>query len=151
MLGCVRGFYALGARKEGPRPEVFGQIDPAIRMPVNSSVMGVLICSFWLLYLYGADLAEVGWFGPFGFDSSELPIISIYIFYIPIFFMIMKKERNWGVFKRFIMPALSICGCVFMLIAAAVSHKRDAAFYLIFFAMVMLLGALLGRKKNSVV
>lgn len=151
MLGCVRGFYALGARNEGPRPEIFGQIDPAIRMPVNSSVMGVLVCSFWLLYLYGADLADTGWFGPFGFDSSELPIVSIYIFYIPIFFMIMKKERQWGVFRRFVMPALSICGCGFMLVAAAVSHKRDAVFYLIFFAMVMLLGVLFGRKKKSVV
>lgn len=151
MLGCVRGLYALGARNEGPKPEVFRQVDPIIKMPTNSAVMGVLICSFWLLYLYGADLADVSWFGPFGFDSSELPIISIYIFYIPIFFMIMRKERQWGVFKRFVMPALSICGCVFMLTAAAVSHKSDALFYLLFFALVMLLGALLNRKKNTIV
>lgn len=151
MLGCVRGLYALGARNEGPKPEVFRQVDPIIKMPTNSAVMGVLICSFWLLYLYGADLADVSWFGPFGFDSSELPIISIYIFYIPIFFMIMIKERQWGVFKRFVMPALSICGCVFMLTAAAVSHKSDALFYLLFFALVMLLGALLNRKKNTIV
>lgn len=151
MLGCVRGLYALGARNEGPKPEVFRQVDPIIKMPTNSAVMGVLICSFWLLYLYGTDLADVSWFGPFGFDSSELPIISIYIFYIPIFFMIMRKERQWGVFKRFVMPALSICGCVFMLTAAAVSHKSDALFYLLFFALVMLLGVLLNRKKNTIV
>ena len=65
--------------------------------------------------------------------------------------MIMRKERQWGVFKRFVMPALSICGCVFMLTAAAVSHKSDALFYLLFFALVMLLGALLNRKKNTIV
>ena len=149
MLGCVRGFYALGARNEGPRPEIFRQMDPIIKMPANSAAMGVLICSFWLLYLYGSDLADVGWFGPFGFDSSELPIITIYIFYIPIFFMIMKKERGWGAFKRFIIPALSICGCIFMLVAAAVSHKGDALFYLIFFAMVMVLGVLVNRRKSK--
>ncbi len=149
MLGCVRGLYALGVREEGPKPEIFRQVDLVIKMPVNSAVMGALICSFWLLYLYGATLAEKGWFGPFGFDSSELPIITIYVFYMPIFFMIMKKEKQWGVFKRFIMPGLSICGCAFMLVAAAVSHKRDALFYLIFFAIVMILGMFVNRKRSK--
>lgn len=147
MLGCVRGFYALGVRNEGPKPEVFRQVDPVIKMPTNSAITGVLLCSLWLMYFFGAVIAQPGWFGPFGFDSSELPIVTIYIFYIPIFFMIMIKEKEWGVFRRFIMPVLSICGCIFMLTAAAVSHKGDAVVYLIFFALVMLLGALLNRKR----
>ena len=149
MLGCVRGFYALGIRNDGPRPEVFKHVDPVIKMPVNSAVMGVLICAFWLLYLYGSSLAETGWFGPFGFDSSELPIVSIYLFYIPVFVMIMKKETEWGTFRRFVMPALSICGSAFMLLAGAVSHKRDALFYLVFFAIVMMAGYFANRKKGN--
>lgn len=147
MLGCIRGMYALGVRNEGPRPDVFRQVDPVIKMPSNSAIIGVLLCSGWLLYFYGANLSSE-WFGPFSFDSSELPVITIYAFYIPIFIMVMKKERQWGIFKRFVMPAVSICGCLFMITAAAVSHKRDALFYLIVFAVVMFAGLLISRRRK---
>lgn len=146
MLASVRGLYALGIRGQGPKPEVFRQIDPVINMPNNSAIIGVLLCSLWLLYFYGANLTD-GWFGPFCFDSSELPIITIYAFYIPIFFMIMKKEREWGVFRRYIMPAVSIMGCIFMIIAAAVSHRMAALFYLIIFAAVMLAGFFIEKRR----
>ena len=147
MLGCIRGMYALGVRNEGPRPDIFRQVDPVINMPTNSAVIGVLLCSVWLLYFYGANLSNE-WFGPFSFDSSELPIITIYAFYIPIFIMVMKKEKKWGMFKRFVMPAASICGCIFMMVAAVVSHKKDVLFYLIVFAAVMFAGVLISRKGN---
>ena len=84
MVGCVRGLYAIATRNEGPKPEVLRQVDPVVNMPTNSAVMGVMLCAAWLLYFYGANLTD-GWFGPFCFDSSELPIITIYAFYIPIF------------------------------------------------------------------
>ena len=148
MLGCSRGLYALGVRGQGPRPDIFRQVDPVINMPTNSAIMSVLLCSIWLLYFYGANLTD-GWFGPFCFDSSELPIITIYAFYIPIFLMIMKKEKQWGAFKRFIMPAVSVAGCIFMVLAAAVSHKKAALFYLILFAVVMLIGMMIDKKNKG--
>ena len=147
MLATVRGLYSLAIRNEGPRPEIFKQVDPVVNMPVNSCVMGVLITSGWLLYFYGANLTA-GWFGPFCFDSSELPIITIYAFYIPIFLMVMKKETEWGTFKRFIMPAVSICGCIFMVIAACFSHRMAAVYYLIVFAVCILIGAWFNRKNK---
>ncbi|MDO4545475.1 MAG: APC family permease [Bacillota bacterium] len=148
MLASVRGLYALAARNEGPRPEIFKQVDPAVNMPVNSSVIGLLMCGFWLMYFYGANLTE-GWFGPFCFDSSELPIITIYAFYIPIFLMVMKREKDWGGFKRYVMPTVSIIGCVFMVVAAAFSHQMAAVFYLIVFAFVMVLGFLFAVKNKK--
>ncbi|MDO4485666.1 MAG: APC family permease [Bacillota bacterium] len=148
MVGCVRGLYAIAARNEGPKPEVLKQVDPVVNMPTNSAVMGVLLCAAWLLYFYGANLTE-GWFGPFCFDSSELPIITIYAFYIPIFIMVMKKEKEWNVFKRFVMPAASIAGCIIMITAAAVSHKMAAVYYLIVFAVVIVIGWLIERSRKT--
>lgn len=148
MVGCVRGLYAVAMRNEGPRPEVLRQVDPVVNMPTNSAVMGVLLCAAWLLYFYGANLTD-GWFGPFCFDSSELPIITIYAFYIPIFIMVMKKEKEWNGFKRFVMPAVSIAGCIIMIIAAFVSHKMAAVYYLIVFAVVIIIGWLIERGRKA--
>lgn len=147
MLGTVRGIYAISVRNEGIRPDVFKQVDPVVNMPGNSAAMGALLTATWLLYFYGANLTD-GWFGPFCFDSSELPIIAIYALYIPIFLMIMKKESDWAPFKRFVMPALSICGCIFMVIAAFFSHRMAAVYYLIVFAVVMILAFII-EKKNK--
>ena len=142
----MRGLYAISVRGEGIRPDVMRQVDPVVNMPVNSAAMGALLTAVWLLYYYGANLTD-GWFGPFCFDSSEIPIITIYAFYIPIFLMVMKKETGWNKFKRFVMPVLSVCGCVFIVIAAFFAHRMSAVFYLIVFAAIMLI-AFAAEKKN---
>lgn len=147
MVASVRGMYAIAARGNGPRPDVLKQVDPVVNMPVNSGIIGALLVAGWLLYFYGANLTE-GWFGPFCFDSSELPIITIYAMYIPIFLMVMKKEKDWGTFKRFVMPGLSVCGCVFVVIAAFFAHRMAAVFYLIIFAVVMLIAIKFDNSKK---
>jgi APA family basic amino acid/polyamine antiporter len=146
MMGNVRGMYALAARGRGPRPEVFSQVDKATNMPTNSSVIGLVLAGFWLLYFYGANLTAP-WFGPFCFDTSELPIITLYGGYIPIFLAFMRKERDLGTFKRFVMPALSILSCLFLVLAAFLAHRMAAVYYLIIFAIIMLIGALFASKR----
>ena len=148
MVGTVRGLYSLAARGNGPRPDIMKQVDPVVNMPVNSSIIGALVVAAWLLYFYGANLTE-GWFGPFCFDSSELPIITIYAMYIPIFLMVMKKEKDWGTFKRFVMPGLSIIACIFVVIAAFFAHRMAAVFYLIVFAVVMLIAIKFDNTKKN--
>lgn len=146
MLACTRGIYSLAARGEGPKPEVFKQIDNATNMPANSSVLGLLLCGIWLLYFYGANLTK-HWFGFFCFDSSELPIVTIYAMYIPIFVMMIKKEKDLSTFKRFVAPAVSILGCIFMIVAACFSHKMEVVAYLIVFAIIMIVGARFSNQK----
>ncbi len=147
MLGCTRGMYALAARREGPRPELFSAVDGATNMPSNSAVLGLLLCGFWLMYFYGANLTQP-WFGPFSFDTSELPIVTLYAFYIPVFILMIKKEKDLNFFKRFIMPALSVCGCIFMVTAACYAHKTAVLYYLIIFGMVMIIGVWYSRKRS---
>jgi len=93
MVGATRGMYAIAARNEGPNPKMYGQIDSVTNMATNSSVWGLLVCCIWMVYFYGANLTS-GWFGLFNFDSSELPIVTIYAMYIPMFIMWMKNERT---------------------------------------------------------
>lgn len=149
MMGCTRGFYSLAARDMGPKPEVFKFIDSNTNMPANSAVLGVLLTGAWLLYFYGANLAPVSWFGPFSFDSSELPIVTIYAMYIPIFIMMMKKEKSLNFFKRFLMPSLAICACVFMVIAAYYAHRKAVFFYLIIFGVIMAIGMVINFSKSA--
>ncbi len=163
MVGATRGMYAIAARGEGPRPEMFSQIDKATNMTTNSAIWGVFVCSVWLVYFYGANLTS-GWFGIFNFDSSELPIITIYAMYIPIFIVWMKKEKDLGVFKRFVLPIASLIACLFMVFAALYAHgitpylnakandsfSFPVLFYLIVYAVIMGIGAVLRKpKKNS--
>lgn len=150
MMGCTRGFYSLAARDMGPAPKVFRSIDANTNMPVNSSILGLLLSGFWLLYFFGANLVPASWFGPFSFDTSELPIVTIYAMYIPIFIMIMTKEPSLTFFQRYLMPFLAICACVFMVIAACYSHGMAVVYYLIIFGVIMALGLVLNPAKAAV-
>ncbi len=159
MVGATRGMYAIAARGQGPAKETFNQIDKSTNMTTNSAIWGLFICAIWLVYFYGANLTS-GWFGVFNFDSSELPIVTIYAFYIPMFISWMKKEKEMGIFKRFILPMLALLACVFMVFAAVYAHgitpylaaKANGAFsfpvifYLIVFVVVTIIGAFF---KNS--
>ena len=148
MMGCTRGLYSLAARDMGPEPEVFKCIDKNTNMPTNSSTIGLLLCGVWLLYFYGANLTKVPWFGLFSFDSSELPIVTIYAMYIPIFIMMMKKETSLNSFKRFFMPSLAVLACVFMVIAACYAHGKAIIFYLIVFCVIMAIGMIWMNSKK---
>ena len=153
MVGSTRGMYAIAENNEGPKPQMFSQIDKSTNMTTNSAIWGLFTCAAWLLYFYGANLdPNGGWFGLFNFDSSELPIVTIYALYIPMFIMWMVKEKDLGIVKRFILPILSIIACSFMIFAAVYAHgitpfkaamekgsfSCPIIFYLILFSVIML-------------
>ncbi len=164
LIGCIRGMYSLSVRNMGPGVKYMKQVDPASGMPSNSCIIGLVIVISWLVYFYGAILAPKPWFGKFSFDSSELPIVTIYALYIPMFIMFMVKEKKLGFLKRFILPTLGIVGSGFMVFAALYSHgylpyitAKEAGngfscpvlFYLIVFAVIMAIGLLVMKPKKS--
>ncbi len=163
MLGCTRGLYSVAVRGRGPAPDTFSAVDKKTDMPTNSSIIGLLFCGAWLTYFYGANLAPHNWFGIFSFDSSELPIITTYALYIPIFVMFMVKAKGEKPVKRFVIPSLAICGAIFMVIAAIYAHgispylaakaegkfSCPVMFYLIMFAIIMVIGIPFMNKKGT--
>ncbi len=147
MLACVRGLYALSMRNCGPNPKMFKQVDPVTDIPTNSSIVGLLLAAAWLVYFYGANLTTP-WFGRFSFDSSELPIITIYSLYIPIFIWLMK-DKTLGLFKGKIVPMLAVLSCLFMVVAAVYAHQMAVFYYLVLFIIIMFIGALLNYKNGG--
>ena len=84
----------------------------------------------------------------FAFDPTELPIVTIYPFYIPIFIKMMGNKEFTGA-KRFIAPILAIAGSVFMVVAAVYAHGPMIPGYLLLFAVIMVI-VLLFMKKQKV-
>lgn len=149
MVACTRSFYTMAEKNIGIKPNVFKQIDECTNMPTNSSILGALLVGIWFVLFYAMNLTD-GWFGKFKFDSSELPIITIYAMYIPLFIMMIKKERkSMGILKGIISPILALISCVFMVYASFISHKETFIYYLILYAVVMLIGALVIFRKNK--
>ena len=100
------------------------------------------------------ELSEIGVFKgtfmesvPFVFDSTELPIITLYAMYIPMYIQWMRKEKDQSIFRRFVIPCLATAGAVFMVYASIVGHKMANFWYLIVFAVIMLIGKLVSPKK----
>ena len=149
MMGCTRGFFSLAARDVGPVPETLKEISPRTNMAGNSSAMGLLLAGLWLAYFYGANLVETPWFGLFSFDSSELPIVTVYAMYIPMFLAFLVKQKDLGWFNRFVMPLLAAICCLFMVYAAIVSHGMHVLGYLAVFAVVMLIGVFFSKSKKA--
>ena len=147
MLGCTRGAYTLAARNEGIKPKTFAQIDKETNVPNNSAALALLVCAIWLVYFVGAN--GLNWFGEYGFDSSELPIITIYPLYVPILIGFMIQEKGMHPFKRFVLPILSIVGSGIMVVASILSHGMDNVYYLAIFVPVMAIGAYFQFKNKK--
>ncbi len=160
MIGVTRGLYALAARNRGPKPALFSQLDPKSNMAPNSAVIGLLLSAAWGVYFYVTQL--FGTFGgfaimkdtalqhvPFVFDSSEIPVITMYAMYIPIFFCWMVKEKGESAMRRFVLPILATVASLFVIYACVVSHKMTNIWYLVVFAVVMGLGWLADRKNKK--
>lgn len=163
MLASTRSLYSIAVRNKGPKPEILAQIDPQTNMPANSAIVSVMLCSFWLFHFFGANLLEKPIFGLFNFDSSELPIVTVYAVYVPIFISYMIKEWKNNKKKNIFLPLVATICSVFMVFAAFYAHgivpfieaKKDnlfsfpILFYLLLFVIVMLIGLVFYKKDNN--
>lgn len=135
MLGCTRVFYSIAARGEGIAPDTLAQVDKKTNMPNNSAALGLMLCGVWFVYFIGGQF--FGWFGEYAFDSSEIPIVTIYPLYIPMLVAFMIKEKDMHPFKRFVLPSLSIIGSLVMTAASILRHGMANLYYLVIFFIVM--------------
>lgn len=151
MMASQRSFYALAVRDEGPMVESFKAVDRETGIPTAAGVLGFLFCALWMIYFYGANLVQTPWFGMFSFDSSELPIVTVYALYIPMFFKMMRMDMGLSSFKGKVMPFLAIVASLFMIYAACFAHAKEIAGYLIIFAVLMVIGKIFqhSTKKSA--
>lgn len=150
MMASTRSAYAIAARGRGIAPKQLSVVDPVSNTPNNSAVVGLLVCTLWYFYwqfcfIQGAELgipALINW------EPDELPIITLYGGYIPIFINMMRKETSFNPMRRYVLPALAVVACVFMMYCAYCAYGIQCLYYLIVFAIVMIVGALFIKEKK---
>jgi len=151
MLGCCRGMYSLSARGEGIWPDTLSEVGKKTNMPHNACAFALLTCAVWFVYFIFAGGGFFDWefINEYGFDSSELPIITIYPLYVPILLIMMIKEKDLHPFKRFVLPSISIAGIGVIIAASIIKHKMDNLWYLIVFGIIMFLGYLVNLYNEK--
>lgn len=154
MMGTMRGLYSLSFRTEGKRANILAEVDKSTGMPLKSCIAGLALCAFWFL-----QWQVFFWEGPlvmnktgnpswlFGWEADEIVIITLYAFYIPIFFMMMAKEKDFSFVKRFVLPLFGIAASVFMGYCCIVSYGELVISYIAVFALFMLCGVAFYRIK----
>jgi len=150
MMASIRGAYSIAVRGRGIQPKQFEIVDPVSNTPSNSAVFGLLACMLWYFYwqfcfIQGAELgipAIINW------EPDELPIITLYGSYIPIFICMMKRETSFGPLRRYVMPAIAVVACLFMVFCAIVAYGIQCIYYLIIFAAIMLIGLCFMKDKT---
>ena len=60
--------------------------------------------------------------------------------------MWMKKSKDVGIVKRFIVPALAIIGSAFMVCACIVGHGIANLYFLIVFVVFMVIGRVIANR-----
>lgn len=85
---------------------------------------------------------------PSASTPRSCPIITLYGMYVPMFIQFMRKSTDLNPFRRFVMPALALCACAFMVYAAFAGYGVTVLYYLVVYAAVMGIGWLFDRRKK---
>lgn len=153
MMGGIRGMYSLAVRDNGPSSRIFKTVDKNTDVPANSAIVGVVLSAAWLFYFYAANLTSP-LFGLFSFDSSELPVVTLYALYIPVFIRFSMLSRKESTFKRYVLPGLAVASAFIMILCSVYAHgiipleyslrngsfSFPVLFYLLIFGVIMLVG-----------
>ena len=154
IMGSCRGMYSVAARGMGPRPEFYGDIDHQNGFTMKSAIIGMMLGGFWyawtaVIWMYGPDfmggLHDCQWIA---WEPDEICIINLYAMYIPMFIALIVKDKGGSVIKRYVLPILGLCCCVFMCYCCWVGKGyKQVLGYLAFFAVVMFIGKLFKGKR----
>ena len=148
MMGLCRGMYSLAERGQGPRPDIFGQLDNKTNMPLASCAIALVFSLIWLCqWEFGFIEGILPEF--LCFEHDELPIITLYGGYIPIFISMMIKGRDLNFRDRFVFPILATACSVFMVTSAIISYKIQSLYYLAVFIVISLIGQLFYRRNGK--
>lgn len=147
MFSLGRAVYSIAKNGQGPFPKLLSEINTVSGMPIASFSSGLVFSVMWLFFLFGTQISEDALFGNFGFDISEIPVVTVYGMYIPLFFTFLKKwGRKISPLKR-ITVGMGIVACIFTAVCAIYAHFADMADYILVFVAIMLAGSLFRKKE----
>ncbi len=156
IMSSCRGMYAVSCLNMGPAPEFFGDVDKQNNFVIKSALMGMITGGFWygwqsILWMQGPDFMGgvhssmwIGW------EPDEISIVCLYAMYIPMMIALMVKSKELGFVRRFVLPFLGLCCCIFMVYCCVVSKGMQQVLgFLVFFALDMLLAYLINKSRKK--
>lgn len=146
MFSLGRAVYSIGKKGHGPSPGLFSEINTVNGMPIASFSLGLVFSVMWLFFLFGTQISENALFGDFGFDISEIPVVTVYGMYIPLFFFFLKKWGDKISPLKKIVVGIGIIACIFTAVCAIYTHFNDMTDYVLVFVAIMLAGSLFRKK-----
>ncbi len=111
VISSCRGMYTLSCRGQGICPEKFSKLSVNGSTSFWSCVYGYA-CSIIILALWALIFNNDWFLARFG-ALDELVCAIIYAMYITMYVCIIRKFKDVGVFKRFVMPIIAIIGSIF--------------------------------------
>lgn len=152
ILAYIRLPYALALRNELPMSEMLSKVDEKTDIPMNASILSILISLFWLLIHFASTTGAIhlAWTLFAGISIDEISIMLMYIFLVAIFMGLLNDYKNGtieSVKEGLIYPLFAIVGAFAALFGAFQNPK--VALYLALSVLVILLGLVIRPKKRA--
>lgn len=138
-IANIRGLQNLASYNEFKGSKVLNSKNTKEGLSYISCAIGLVFACFWLgiwlLSLYGVI--------PVLIDVSELAIVFLYAFYIPIYIYIMIKNKSAGIVRRYIIPTLAIIAAIIILVSGIFAHALNALIFLTICLVILFVGFIL--------
>lgn len=154
VISSCRGMYTLSCRGQGICPEKFSKLSVNGSTSFWSCVYGYA-CSIIILALWALIFNNDWFLARFG-ALDELVCAIIYAMYITMYVCIIRKFKDVGVFKRFVMPIIAIIGSIFftlcgtglftLITTGSLSGVINFGYFIILFAIFVVPSLFFYRK-----
>lgn len=125
-IASMRAFYQIGLKGVGYKPDQMLMLTKN-EAPLTSGFFSLIMSLFWgTLWILNLN----GVFNTF-VDISIFPIIFLYSFYVIIYIYIIKTYKDLNVFKRFVVPIISIIGSSYLIYGAYSGSPLGFIYYLL--------------------
>lgn len=138
-IANIRGLQNLASYNEFKGSKVINSKNTREELSYISSAIGLVFACFWL----GIWLLSLNGVIPVLIDVSELAIVFLYAFYIPIYIYIMIKNKSAGIVRRYIIPTLAIIAAIIILVSGILAHALNALIFLIICLVILFVGFIL--------
>ncbi|MCL2212604.1 MAG: amino acid permease [Oscillospiraceae bacterium] len=155
-VASQRSIYAISARNTGPRPRLFGQIDKETNMPNNSIFLSMIFIAAWMVVIFAHNSMSNPPFNSineslhgFNFSIVAFAPVGLCMLLLPLLVQVIHKQKDFGVFNRFIAPTLAIIGTLFLMYATWYQQRNIVFIFLIVLSVLSIIGLLLTFGKDK--
>lgn len=144
-IACCRGMYTMSCRGMGIAPEKVSKLGKNQSVSLLSCLYGYA-CIIIMFVVWYLAMHNVWLFGRLG-CMDEIVCAIIYAVYITMYIYIIKNFKEYGIFKRFVMPIIAIIGSLFFTICGtgiyqlittnSIEALKDFAVFLVLFVILM--------------